>query len=381
MEAMLPASDYVSLIQLRRLFSDTTTSYKYLFFLALLDEIAEHDAPSPTAIATRDVIVGALALAWYPTKYFRISLGTQDQLVQTLEAVCSRGPDGIDRLRPHHLAAVRMFVDQRLEKREAAQLSRWVPYRLISPWFQEELRGKRDHLKNGLIAKLADDTFHRRRPLYRLVGKADALEVHPDWWVYVKANHTTLREWVLWHWLTYLQPRNPTVPSLSAKLVPVVERASLTRQRSYWRQYVERQPMSCIYTGERLEGVESLDHVLPWSFVAHDRWWNLVPVSSRTNSSKGDAIPPVASIAPDLAELHAKALVESRSYLSAKAWRDVVAEYAEDLRADANALGGNVETTRIELAGCYRKSLPPLAEMALLQGFPSWSGSNALAAT
>ena len=37
----------------------------------------------------------------------------------------------------------------------------------------------------------------------------------------------------------------------------------------------------------------SLDHFIPWSFVLHDRMWNLVPVSKSINSSKSDLLPPL----------------------------------------------------------------------------------------
>lgn len=35
----------------------------------------------------------------------------------------------------------------------------------------------------------------------------------------------------------------------------------------------------------------SLDHFLPWRFVAHDSLWNIVPTPKRVNSAKGDRLP------------------------------------------------------------------------------------------
>lgn len=35
-----------------------------------------------------------------------------------------------------------------------------------------------------------------------------------------------------------------------------------------------------------------LDHYLPWSFVAHDNIWNLIPVLADANRSKSDFLPP-----------------------------------------------------------------------------------------
>ena len=45
-------------------------------------------------------------------------------------------------------------------------------------------------------------------------------------------------------------------------------------------------------TGSKIE-IEhySLDHFIPWSFVAHDLNWNLCPVPQKVNSSKSNNIP------------------------------------------------------------------------------------------
>lgn len=47
-----------------------------------------------------------------------------------------------------------------------------------------------------------------------------------------------------------------------------------------------------IYTGLPVNEADmSLDHFIPWSFVLHDRLWNLAPVSRSINSSKSDLLP------------------------------------------------------------------------------------------
>lgn len=370
---LLPHGEHVELGALAALFRDTTNSYKYLFFLSLIDEIWDHGSSVPSQLHTRDVIVGSLALAWYPAKYFRLSFGTQDQLVPVLDAICERGGDELDPRRGDGRDAIRAFVDHHIESNEVDQLSRYVPCRLLSPWFQAELRGHRDARKNGMIRVLATQEFESRRPLYRPIAKDQVLEVHPDWWEYVVRNYRALREWVLWHWLLYLQPRNATVPNLAAKLVPVAERSSLTWQREYWQKFLSENPLRCIYTEIPLVKVEALDHVLPWSFVAHDQLWNLVPVHSNTNSSKGDRLPPLEEVGPRLADAHGRALVAARSYVGRRQLPKVIAEYAEGLKADANALEGSPDQVVGELRRVYSTWLPHYASLARLQGFQLWT--------
>ena len=63
-----------------------------------------------------------------------------------------------------------------------------------------------------------------------------------------------------------------------------------------------------IYSGERLGEAFAVDHVLPWTFVAHDLRWNLTPVSVSTNSAKSDHLPDLAIYIPRLAKLHLRAI-------------------------------------------------------------------------
>ena len=53
-------------------------------------------------------------------------------------------------------------------------------------------------------------------------------------------------------------------------------------------------PLRCVYSGELLAGVPSLDHFLPWSFVAHDLLWNIAPTAAGVNSAKSDRLPDFA---------------------------------------------------------------------------------------
>ena len=51
-------------------------------------------------------------------------------------------------------------------------------------------------------------------------------------------------------------------------------------------------PVTDIYTGELLttRGL-SIDHFIPWSYVASDELWNLIPTSKSVNSSKSNNLP------------------------------------------------------------------------------------------
>ncbi len=52
----------------------------------------------------------------------------------------------------------------------------------------------------------------------------------------------------------------------------------------------------------------SLDHFLPWSFVAHDLLWNITPTSKSLNSAKSDQLPDLKLYLAPFARLQYDAL-------------------------------------------------------------------------
>ena len=51
----------------------------------------------------------------------------------------------------------------------------------------------------------------------------------------------------------------------------------------------------------------SIDHFVPWSYVAHDEFWNLSPTTRSINSSKSNNLPKWDIYFPKLSELQFKA--------------------------------------------------------------------------
>ena len=116
-----------------------------------------------------------------------------------------------------------------------------------------------------------------------------------DWAEYLKANAGILMGWADYNLITYLQRRNPSVPGISSKIYPPQER-KLNAAKEYWRAIIRasqaEKPLQDIYSGELLaERGISIDHFVPWSYVAHDELWNLIPTTRSVNSSKSNNLP------------------------------------------------------------------------------------------
>jgi transcriptional regulator with XRE-family HTH domain len=67
----LPQSDRVSVSTLARLFESTTNSYKYLFFLSILDILKRRQFDSSLSISFAELAVETLSNAWFPHIYFK----------------------------------------------------------------------------------------------------------------------------------------------------------------------------------------------------------------------------------------------------------------------------------------------------------------------
>lgn len=79
-----------------------------------------------------------------------------------------------------------------------------------------------------------------------------------------------------------MQNRNPGVPGIIYKLEP--ENAGIRKlqnARKLWNMVMDRHEIMDIYNGRRLNNIGfDLDHFVPWSYVASDELWDLLPMDS-----------------------------------------------------------------------------------------------------
>jgi len=112
----------------------------------------------------------------------------------------------------------------------------------------------------------------------------------------------------------------------------------------------------------------SLDHFLPWSFVAHHQLWNLVPTLPEVNSSKLDRLP-AETYCRRLAQLQHQGLVLTSQRMPESQWERVVEPFLSDLKlADRRDL-----LDEHKLAEAYELCVKPQLAIAKTLGFtPNW---------
>ncbi len=369
----LPLSDKVNVTVLTQIFNDTTNSYKYLYFVSLLDIIKRRNFDTLSPISFQEIIVEMLANAWYPHKYFKLSFGTQDKIADKLDTLKLEITEPILKFRDTDKKLLRKTINNQNIDDTVNSINRYVPYRLIRPFFAQESRGLKDHDVNPTIINLANNLFDTKKPLYCFNAEdqknCNAITLHPDWIQYLEDNYTIVKGWVSWEWLHYMQQRNPSTPNVVNKLFMPQERDSLTEQKKYWKTVLEYQDIECIYSKVLLNKNEiSLDHYLPWSFVAHNQLWNLIPTTNYINSSKSNNLPSDEYF-KSFVELQHIGLTIAHKNISNNQWLKYTEPFISDLKVSQADDLLNLDV----LTKAYEITTIPLISLATMQGFsPNW---------
>ena len=311
--SLVPRHPFLRTQALNRVFDNTAASYKFFWFLAVL----ELSRTSHGQLSLREIFVEMAAQAWHPVNLFRLSFDTKDadekcvdRLQGVLREIAAKEAELSDGLRPNSSL---MEIRARLQgyARELGFLGDLVPMRFLSPFVSGRLpQGTPRHRINKEIIRIVDELkVGEDAAPYHFTPGRDSVVLHADWQAFFVEHAAILRGFVEIGLVRFLQAKNPMVPGLADKLRMPMER-DLGRARSFWEQANQAHltqrsaPLTNLYTGRPLDGVFAVDHFMPWSYVAHDYIWNTVPTDQSTNSCKGDRIPSVSRYVGGLAELH-----------------------------------------------------------------------------
>lgn len=307
-----------------------------------------------------DVIVRMVARVWYPVNFFRLSFGKQDKLSALVSLIREQT----------HLAAdasvgevlKRLEIELRTARqsplsRKLGELKRYVPTRFLRPWYATQLKGLRESAVDATIAELSKDD-----PLCLYARRDGKLEMSLSWLPYISKHLRVLEEYALWNLLLFIQPKNPNTPALANKLFEPQAR-SLAAARKFWDHALQCFEVKCIYSG-KIVSMESysIDHFIPWSFVAHDQLWNLVPTSKEVNSSKSDNLPDIDSYLNSFASLQHRAFKEAFSRFSPKFLEDYTVVHPEGIASILTQSGD-------EFTCAVGKVISPLAQFAENMGY------------
>lgn len=276
MSFYLPTSNSTSTNQLSAVFKSTTATYKYFWFLGILDFVEKGNYE----IYKEDIYLRMISRAWHPINYFNLNFGIWDGLGQILPKIKSENniPELIEQ------GKLQQLLKDKISSKNLSFLSKYVPYKFLSPWFET--------LPDKEIEELSQKFTNNC--LYALFKHK--IVINPLWVNYLIQNNKILKEFCYWNLSAFLQQKNPNIPNVASKIIPEIIRNPLTKQRNeFWKlTFKELGHINCIFTERKLLWEEknfAIDHFIPYSFLAHDLIWNLIPIDKSFNSSKSNKLP------------------------------------------------------------------------------------------
>ncbi len=258
-------------------------------------------------------------------------------------------------------------------KKHKTDLTLNVPYRLQVP-FYDEIYIERSSWYSPK-QELTNEINRQSRLMYYFIltsGLETVIEVDPFWADYLFQHKEILRGWAQLKLIQYLQNKNPSVPGIADKIEAPVSR-NIERVRRYWKLIIQiDSSLKDIYGDVTLADENiSVDHFVPWQYVAHDELWNLHPTTRAINSSKSNSLPSWIMYFSALGEMEYRAYeLKGQNELVAREF-DKIAPYHlnnQEIRNQLYAEGLDKCTFIERLDHVIR----PVYETAQTLGFKEW---------
>lgn len=361
----MPQSDLVDYRVFSRLLDDdkVVASYKMYWLLGILDEVALGN----TEIEFKKIISRMIVYSWYPILQYKLNYGIFDNLKKSVNYIAIKYNLTNNYDENKLLDFIYSNDDKELNKM-MKELTYNVPYRLLSPFFTDKLKGQKDSIKNKMITELS---LESENCLYKIVkGDKDKIILNEGWKDYLQKNYKVIKGWIYYKIVCFLQKRNPNVPAIAFKIEAPKSR-NLTRVTTLWKEIIISKNINDIYTGmdftkenyDKL-GVLSIDHFIPWSFVLHDEMWNLTPTFKNINSSKSDNLPSYQEYIDKFCSVQ----YEAFSYLCDKKKDKDLECYIDVMRLE-NPFEFLKYKSREEFNDKLKQTISPIYQIALNQGF------------
>lgn len=272
----LPFSPNINNKALASVFNYTSATYKFYWFLGIIEEVENENKE----IEKERIFARMIANAWYPIQYFKLSFGSQDKIAELIHDFHNSTSISVNDSKQK---IYNSLIDNRDETifKKLYHLDKNVPHKFLSPWY----KGSSTNIRTASQV----DSLNVIYQLYK-----NHIVINENWYEYLRLNAKILKEYTFWNLALFIQARNPLTPDVINKLIKPAKRNSLSYQRNnFWNIYLEeKKDVRCIFTDEALDKSDyHLDHFIPYSFVAHDLIWNLVPINSSFNNSKNNKLP------------------------------------------------------------------------------------------
>lgn len=361
----LPTSTYVDTRIFSRLLEDSrvVASYKMYWLLGILEEVSLGNSE----ITFRKLISRMIVGSWYPIMQYKLYFGQFDNLAKGVKYISSVYNKHSNINSNELLDFIYNSNDKTLNK-QMKELSYNVPYMLLSPFFDEKIKGLKSPNR---VKRIIELSLSEPNVLYKIIiDKENKVVIDDEWARYMAANYRIIKSWIYYKLSCFLQKRNPNVPSIIFKLDPPKYR-DLSHATKLWIDIINNRDVKDIYTGNEFSaenykelGTLSIDHFIPWSFVLHDEIWNLVPTFKNINSRKNDKLLRYENYIDD----YCNTQFEAFSFICDKKRNKDLESYVDLLRLE-NPLDFYKYRGREGFNEKLRTSIAPIYQIAVNQGF------------
>lgn len=363
----LPQHQDIDVVKLSAIFNHTTEPYKFLFFRSLINQI-NRDCNKQLAyqINLKSLGIDMARQAWWLGEYYKLWLGKNNELSKILTKITFELKNKKPTSKNFENQLIELIAHKFDELSMGSILQRYVPYRLLSP-FCNIPPDTPDAKRNNLIKNDLHELFNTQFSAPYKFHESDEGQIvfHPEWYVYFQTHQKILIDWCNFHLAMHLQKRNPNVPAIISKILPIeLRRSGLQKQKEFWDITFQHSNIRCIYSGQLISSADyDLDHFLPWSYVCHDELWNLIPVSKKANRAKSDSIPHDCYI-EKLADVQFQGIQSAKRSKQSKDWENDMLAFTDGLKVSVESLD---DYEQLYLA--YRETIEPLATIAKRMGF------------
>ena len=265
--------------------------------------------------------------------------------------------------------------NDKLIHEEKSQIAKNVPYRLLSPFIgiggNDPLWDKKTDLIRYINSELNGKAFYT---IGSERGLNKQVRINPVWKDFISANMVAIRGWIQTKKIDYLQARNPGVPGIVYKLKKENEKQrKLQNARKLWCAVLDLTEVKDLYSGTILNSDRFvIDHFIPWSYIANDELWNLIPTDGGQNSSKNNKLPAWKEYFPGFA--HNQFILNQTVYRYTKI-RDLFDDCSRD---NLNDLWSTTqlylrERDEKRFRKTLEEKLKPIYDSAFYQGFVVWN--------
>ena len=244
--------------------TDKTTSYKFGFFKAIIDNVFNLNG----LVISYDVLFERFAEMYW-------NLVAKYKLIQ------------IQATSRFSKSTVEIIIEEIIKK-----------YNLDNEVVFEALR---EDIKNEVIRKISNKCslyvvgafFEDSNSMFYSFDKQkQIITFQKDVVQYIIKYKNILSKLNYFEWIKFLEKtnNNNTVVSLAEKLDNSTKRGDLTFYRDFLYEFYKKK--ECFYCGKNLENKKiEMDHFIPWSYLKDDKQWNIVMSCRECNNSKRDKLP------------------------------------------------------------------------------------------